>query len=70
MAAAFRYRALINGGRNAEIFTSDVEYAVGDIVQLPGASSWRVDRVEQDGVEHADRSSMTLRILYCEPVTS
>jgi hypothetical protein len=60
----FRYRAVANGGRNTEIFSSNVEYVAGD--ELPWRSArWTVERVEQEGFDHIEGASVTVRTLYC-----
>jgi hypothetical protein len=63
-APAYRYRAVVEDGRRAEIFTSDVEYVAGDEIPLRGGR-WTVERVEQDGIEHEDGGDVTVRTLYC-----
>ena len=64
---AFRYRAIADDADAGveEIFTSDVEYFAGDELTLRGAR-WTIERVEQEGIEHEDGESVTVRTLYCE----
>lgn len=60
-SATFLYRR-VRGDLSSEIFASDEEYGVGDVVQLPDGSFWQIHRVgfERDGAS-------TVCVLYCEP---
>ena len=61
---AYRYRAVANDGAKTELFTSNVEYLAGDELPLRTAR-WSVERVEQEGIEHVDGVTVTVRTLYC-----
>ena len=63
-APAFRYRAVADQGRRTEIFTSNVEYVAGDELPLRSAR-WTVERVEQEGFDHVEGETVTVRILHC-----